>query len=527
VINTVNGGSLNALVGYSFVALLSKEPLVDFVTTGASVSPPSQVATVLTGYGGASSIMPVFSQTKTVATESNGDLSVDCDLLPILEVTSQTGALKVALELTRVGEELPLLSKIVTYAVGDSIDVVSFKNAVKAGRWSVNDTFKLSVRVFKVLSSLQQSFYGPLSTAPNLVLRAADIQFSPQQNLNTPSIRGAFAATIDTCNGLLAAVTANWEQPILSPAQKIISYKLNVSTAETSRGSFPLLSDGAFDLIVTDSDNEGDVAESVLLRRYNNGEQVTLGAAGDVVYIRILATIRQNAEDRDTDFSDWFLYEIPSVDFPSVRDVSVIQSGMGRMQMGWTPVAAPSGYFTDSFLINNNDMFGKLIDTTNITYDSTKSSYMIERMFPTDKLDQYMTVSVVTIFKDAKGIITQGSTTSLGKVFMHKTLVIKSVNVIFNSDKSSFIVTADIDNGQKVGEAMTTALMPHLKNGVNDLCVYLAYDNATGLYKSNNLIPVDKIDYVKVVVPLFAANPVSSAVSIYPSGTQELNLLPR
>lgn len=516
-VTQVDGSPLRPLRGYELVAVLHNSNINVSALNGSDVSELSNIAKAFVTLA-QNKVTLAFDATYGVK-ENNGALEIQASISGG-NSNDAIGTYEVDSQVVTKGTTAALVGAVAYQSGTISQTTTSSSLTVPAGKWSVDDTLVLEVVIKKRLTAAQLEFNvtPSLDTAPYVILATGKLEFKPPQKLPSVAISELFSAKLNNDFG----VYLRWVAPELPAGVKINKYVLNMASAPAESSRFALDALGAKDKDVIGV-ADGDIEESAAVYKYlldgDTGITSVSGlSSGEIVYVRIQPVFTENGATRSGSWSDWVEYEQPVDRLDGIPTPTPTEKKLGVLALEFTDPSPASGWSLNGFMLKYYNEDGSLFVSEEKPAPAlaVNEKRKFELEVPESKRDQNITPMVIAKYKNnSTGKIVDGLPVLSASVFIHKAIVINSLEVVISNLKAK--VTAVIDNGRAATNPQVLAIFPYSSSGSTKLDVVLGRVPNTNDYVLDNLDVLPGLDYSKVVTALIATNNVSTSSRFHPN----------
>ena len=288
-------------------------------------------------------------------------------------------------------------------------------------------------------------------------IKQLEIEVSENQDFAQPYFIDANKAT-----KLIVAVSANNR----NLAETIILTKYIITTAAQAQVGTP--ASGTFGqpgYVAASANYQAAVSEVV--------DAVDISSSL-VLYIRARHVVYWKGSGNNTldlpwvyiDFKTSEIDSIPALADPTIKQINTnnVKVDFDRaVDATWTGAIADgdTSFKPVSTLLTLNDELGRELATKIIIYDAlapAKLSHIFD--VAESQLDQFVSVSTVVKYRNAKGIVTLSDKSQCAELFLAKKLMFKSIQTVETADKIKMIVAIEFGR-QLSGDIKVQAVLPH------------------------------------------------------------------
>lgn len=197
-------------------------------------------------------------------------------------------------------------------------------------------------------------------------------------------------------------------------------------------------------------------------------------SASLVLYIRARHVVYWKGSGNNTlnlpwVYIDYKTSEIDSIPALAIPIIKQINSNNVKVEFDRAVDATWTGAIADgdtsfkpvSTLLTLNDELGRELATKIIIYDAlapAKLSHIFD--VAESQLDQFVSVSTVVKYRNAKGIVTLSDKSQCAELFLAKKLMFKSIQTVETADKIKMIVAIEFGR-QLISDIKVQAVLPH------------------------------------------------------------------
>ena len=288
-------------------------------------------------------------------------------------------------------------------------------------------------------------------------IKQLEIEVSENQDFTQPYFIDANKAT-----KLIVAVSANNR----NLAETIILTKYIITTqAQAQVGTPSSGTQGQPNYVAASANYQAAVAEVV--------DAVDISSSL-VLYIRARHVVYWKGSGNNTldlpwvyiDFKTSEIDSIPALAIPIIKQINSnnVKVEFDRaVDATWTGAIADgdTSFKPVSTLLTLNDELGRELATKIIIYDALASA-KLSHIFDVaeSQLDQFVSVSTVVKYRNAKGIVTLSDKSQCAELFLAKKLMFKSIQTVETADKIKMIVAIEFGR-QLSGDIKVQAVLPH------------------------------------------------------------------
>ena len=288
-------------------------------------------------------------------------------------------------------------------------------------------------------------------------IKQLEIEVSENQDFAQPYFIDANKAT-----KLIVAVSANNR----NLAETIILTKYIITTAAQAQvGTAAIGTVGNANYVAASANYQAAVSEVV--------DAVDISSSL-VLYIRARHVVYWKGSGNNTlnlpwvyiDFKTSEIDSIPALADPTIKQINTnnVKVDFDRaVDATWTGAIADgdTSFKPVSTLLTLNDELGRELATKIIIYDAlapAKLSHIFD--VAESQLDQFVSVSTVVKYRNAKGIVTLSDKSQCAELFLAKKLMFKSIQTVETADKIKMIVAIEFGR-QLISDIKVQAVLPH------------------------------------------------------------------